>query len=361
MAPDSFKGSASAIEVAVALKSGWLTVRPNDHVEVAPLADGGEGTLDTIAQSSEGSKRIPVRVVGPDGALVDAHWLLLADCSAVVELSNTSGIGLLPLPDPLHAHTRGLGQAIMAAISHGAPRIRIALGSSCSTDGGVGALRELGAEFLDDRGAPVQDGGVGLELIRHVSFDRCVLPPHAGVEVLVDVSNPLLGDRGAARTFAPQKGADPGAVRTLERGLTNLANLLTPDPALPGSGSAGGTGFGLAHWGARLVPGAEAVAEVVNFDRILNGANLVITGEGRFDLQSMDGKLPSFVLDAGRARGIPVALVAGSIRHPASPFSAQQSLEVLAGSVDSAMLEPQKWLTAAGRTLAYEFTKGWEP
>jgi glycerate kinase len=360
VAPDSFKGTATAAAAAAAIARGWSAARPADAVDLAPMADGGEGTLDAFALAVPGGRRVPVTVTGPDDRPVRACWLLLPDGTGVVELAATSGLPLLASPRPLTAHTRGFGQAIAAALDHGVARLLLAIGGSASTDGGAGALSELGARFLDAAGRPVRDGGAGLADLAAVDLSGLRTPPDGGATVLSDVPNPLLGPDGAARVFGPQKGATPDDVAALEAGLARLASfglLAGDDPARPGwlrpgSGAAGGVGYGLQVWGARITPGSRAVGEALGLPALLAGADLVVTGEGRFDGQSLAGKVPSYVLAAARAARVPVALVAGSIEAPTTAFVATRSLAGLAGSVAAAMADPPGWLEAAGRDLA---------
>jgi glycerate kinase len=359
VAPDSFKGSATAADAARALARGWQAVRPGDRVVLAPMADGGEGTMDAFALATPGARWHAVAVTGPDDRPVAARWLLLPGGTGLVELAATSGLTLLDGPRPLTAHTRGFGQAIRAALDHGVSRLLLAIGGSASTDGGAGVLAELGARFLDTDGRPIRDGGAGLLDLAAVDLTGLRRPPPGGATVLSDVANPLLGPTGAAAVFAPQKGATPPDVAALEAGLARLASfgLVSDDGGSPGwrrpgSGAAGGVGYGLQLWGARITSGARAVGEALGVPGHLAGADLAITGEGRFDEQSLTGKVPSYVLDAARAARVPVALVAGDVTAPTTAFVATRSLVTLAGSAAAATADPLSWLEAAGRDLA---------
>ncbi|MCU1412946.1 MAG: hypothetical protein JWN80_286, partial [Microbacteriaceae bacterium] len=258
VAPDSFKGSATAGEVARAIESGWRSVRPGDHVILRPMADGGEGTLDAFELAFPDARRMPVG---------NAYYLQLPDGTAVVELANTSGLTLQKELDPMGATTRGFGVAIAAALDRGADRLILGIGGSASTDGGMGALGAIG--------------------------DRAV--PPRGAIVLTDVTNPLFGPNGAAAIFGPQKGATPEQVDLLDRRLRELVRH-DIDPLTPGAGAAGGTGYGMLAWGAKLEPGSRAVAELIDLPHALVGADLLITGEGRFDSQSLGGKVISHLL-----------------------------------------------------------------
>jgi glycerate kinase len=225
IAPDSFKGSASAADAAHALAAGWKRVRPADEVVLRPMADGGEGTLDAFASAVPGARRMPVRVRGPLSAPIDTHWVLLPDGAGVVELAATSGLTLLGGLAPLHAHTAGFGDAIVDALDAGVSRLLLGLGGSSSTDGGVGALTALGGRFTDTAGRPVPLGGGGLRMLQRIDLSHLRPLPSGGVTVLGDVTNPLLGACGAAAIFGPQKGADASTIEILEENLARLVEL----------------------------------------------------------------------------------------------------------------------------------------
>ena len=357
IAPDSFKGTASAADAAAALARGWRTVHPGDELLLRPMADGGEGTLDAFAAAVPGSERVPVTVHGPAGRPADAAWLRLPDGAAVVELALTSGITMLDPLRPLDAHTLGFGEAIAAALDGGATRLLLALGGSASTDGGVGALAALGGSFLDAANRPVKLGNRGLGTVARVDLSGLRPLPAGGALVLSDVTNPLLGELGAAAVFGPQKGADAATVEVLDANLARLVRLVPGGHSLaraPGAGAAGGTGFGLLAWGARMAGGSAAVADAIGLDAALDDADLVITGEGRFDWQSASGKVPSEVLARAAKTGARPLLVAGVIEADAAAagFVASVSLAGLAGGSDAAMAQTRHWLEAAGAELA---------
>lgn len=361
-APDSFKGTIDARSVALAMAEGWRTVRPDDDLVLRPMADGGEGTLDAFEACIPASRRIPVTVKGPTGAEARTSWLYLpssddAGSAGVVELASTSGIELIPGSGalrPLDAGTEGFGQAISAAITHGVSRLILAIGSSASSDGGAGVLRQLGARTLDGAGAPVAPGARGLAGVEQVDLSALQPLPPGGAIALTDVAAPLLGRSGAARVFAPQKGADQKQVAQIERALTTWASLLPADPAVPGAGAAGGTGFGLLAWGATFVPGAQTIADLVGLRTAVHDADLVITGEGSFDGQSDTGKAPSVVIAEARAAGVARGVIAGRISAtPDDCFTL--ALMDLAGSPDAAMSDPHRWLRSAGRVAAQRF------
>ncbi|RZS80224.1 glycerate kinase [Motilibacter rhizosphaerae] len=353
LAPDSFKGTVPATRVAAALADGWRSVRPGDELVLLPLADGGEGSLDALELAVPGAVRRAVPgVSGPDGRPVDAAWLLLPDRTGVAELAVASGLPLLDRPDPLGAHTRGLGEVLAAALAEGVDRLVVCVGGSASTDGGTGLLAALGVRFLDGDGRPLPLGGGALDRLSAVDLHRLVAAPPGGVDVLVDVAAPLTGPAGAAAVFGPQKGASPGDVALLDRGLLRLASLLGGDPAAPGAGAAGGTAYGLAAaWGARLVPGAARVAELVGLAAALAGADLLVTGEGRFDATSLTGKAPAHALALARDAGVRTAVVAGQLAI-APPADTALALVDLAGGVAPALAEPEEHLRAAGAALA---------
>ncbi|MEZ5111725.1 MAG: glycerate kinase [Microbacteriaceae bacterium] len=392
VATDSFKGSISATAVAAALGAGWRSVRPGDDVVCIPMADGGEGTLEAVARAVPRARWMPLTVRGPVGREVAASWLWVppaagaadagagarADAdtrggewadshrggTAVVELASTSGIEhLRGRLRPLDAGTGGLGEAIAAALRHGVERVVVGLGSSASTDGGAGMLTALGARFLDAAGRPIRPGGRGLADLAAADLAGLAPLPPGGVIALSDVPNPLFGPDGAAAIFGPQKGATAVDVAALDAGLVRFADVLgrsrgavarSADPAAPGAGAAGGTGYGLLAWGAALRPGAPAVAELLGLSAAVAGASIVITGEGAFDAQSAAGKVPALVAALAEAAHVPAALVAGHIARGADlgRFAHAESLTALAGGAEGALADPARWLRRAGATLA---------
>jgi glycerate kinase len=355
IAPDSFKGSATAAVAANAIARGWASVRPGDELVVMPMADGGEGTLDTFAASNAGAVRMPVSVVGPDNSPVEAQWLLLPDGTGVVELALASGLTLLDPLLPFEAHTLGFGQLIAAALDGGATRLILAIGGSSSTDGGAGALAALGVRLLDAAGNQITRGNRGLGSLASADFAEAY-PAPASVIVLCDVRNPLLGPDGAAAVFGPQKGATEADIPVLDANLARLAVVLERDPMDPGTGAAGGTSFGLMAWGAELRSGAAEIATRSGLDDAIRTAGLVITGEGRFDEQSASGKIPHHIAELGTALGVPVSMVAGALEAPVDRFADAISLTALAGDTASARNDSEHWLEAAGSQLAARWT-----
>jgi glycerate kinase len=359
IAPDSFKGSIGAAAAAAALADGWRAVRPGDEVVCVPLADGGEGTLDVLAAAVSGTCWHQERVTGPAGQPVDCAWLELPGGIAAVELARASGLPLLARADPLGAQTTGLGEVIGRALDAGARQVMIALGGSASTDGGTGALAALGARFLGAAGTPLPPGGGALRGLAAVDLAGLRPAPGGGVTCLSDVRAPLLGPAGAAAVFGPQKGASPAQVALLENGLARLAGCLGGDPAAPGAGAAGGTGYGFAAaWGAQIGPGAVQLSQLAGLDQALAGAGLVITGEGRYDETSGTGKVAGTVFAAAASAGVPAALVAGQIAAgPPAPVAWAVGLADLAGGPGPALADPGRWLRRAGQELATRVTR----
>ncbi|WP_431954063.1 glycerate kinase [Nocardia lijiangensis] len=316
IAPDKFKGSLPASEVAGALAAGIAAARPDAEIRRVPVADGGDGTVDAFVAA--GWERVESIAPGPTGVPAPAAYALRGD-TAVVELAEV--VGLVKLPgeqfDPLGAGTEGLGVVIADALERGATHIVLGLGGSASTDGGAGLLRALGVRVLDAEGRELPPGGGAL--VRAVRVDRSGLHPKAAAArftLACDVDNPLLGPKGAVAVYAPQKGADAEQQVTLEAALTNWAKLVGPEFAeRSGAGAAGGTGFGaLTVLGAQVRSGIEALLELLDFPALLRDATLVVTGEGSLDAQSLHGKAPIGVCAAARAAGVPVVAVAGRVQ-----------------------------------------------
>ncbi len=358
IAPDSFKGTLAAAEAALAIAEGWRSVHPHDDLVLLPQADGGEGTLAAVASAvPDAVLRSAGPVTGPDGRPTPGSWLDLPDGTAVVELAQASGLPLMAAPDPLGATTRGLGEVLAAALDAGATALVIGLGGSASTDGGSGALAALGLRLLDASGREVRDGGG--ELARVTTIDRSHLrdAPAGGVRLLSDVTAPLLGPTGAAAVFGPQKGATAEDIRVLDAALASYAELLGDGAATPGAGAAGGAGFGfLAAWGARIEAGSQAIAVLTGFAAEAASADVVITGEGRFDATSTTGKVVGNALALaghGPARAVVIAGVLDAEPVDADGRAvAAISLAELAGSPENAIADPARWLREAGAAAA---------
>lgn len=353
-APDSFKGSATSQEVSAALSRGWLEVRNNDEIHVIAFADGGEGTLASIAVTQNESQRISVPAQGADGRVRSAEWLLINGDTAVIEMASICGITTIDPLEPLAAHSFGLGQVIASACGdRRVKEIYVAVGGSASTDGGVGALSALGFRFLDSDNCEIALGGGALGHLSKIVKDSVLALPERGVKVLVDVQSPLLGNLGTAHVFAPQKGASPREVLILEKGMAHLLSVADVCDAA-GYGAAGGVSFGLsALWGAKIVSGVETISELVGLDRQIEAADCVVTGEGAFDSQSFSGKVVGHVLERAGIFTTPVMIACGVNKNSAS--TEVISLVDLAHSQEQAMAESDKWLTEAGKVLATRF------
>ncbi len=355
IAPDSFKGSLTAAEAAAAIAAGWRTVRGRDRLVLMPLADGGEGTVAAVAAARPDGILRPVDgLTGPDGRPVSASWLQVDADTAVIEMAAVSGLPLMAHLDPLGAGTYGLGQLVNAALDAGVGTVIVGAGGSAGTDGGAGMLSALGLCLQDADGRPVPPGGGGLGRLASVSGQ---IRRPARTIMLSDVDAPLLGDRGAAAVFGPQKGADADQVRLLNANLTRFARLLGGPNDQPGMGAAGGLGYGLvAGLGAEIRAGAPYLAGLAGLDRELERADLVIGGEGRFDRTSLGGKVVGHVLQRARAHGVPALVIAGQLglRLPDVPGL---GLTDLAGSVQAALADPTGWLTRAGARAAQTATE----
>ncbi|WP_285026753.1 glycerate kinase [Plantibacter sp. ME-Dv--P-122b] len=359
ISPDSFKGTAEAPDVARSIAEGWCSVRPDDEVVQLPMADGGEGTLDAFAAAVPGAVRHAIVVTGPDGREVASAWLELPDRTGVVELALTSGLTLLDDLRPFEAQTIGFGEAIAAALDAGVERLLLAIGGSSSTDGGMGLLQALGARFRDAEGRDLPPGNTGAGSVVVVDCANLRALPPGGAVILNDVANPLLGPDGAAAVYGPQKGARPDDVAALEAALGRFVGQLaaaeTPVEArsaarTPGAGAAGGAGFGLLLWGATPSSGATGVGAAIGLPEAVGAADLVVTGEGRYDAQTASGKVAAYV--AAQAPGRTM-LVAGAIAAATEDvFRDAVSLTELAGGVEAAMADPLVHLRAAGAALA---------
>jgi glycerate 2-kinase len=324
LAPDKFKGSLTAAEVAEALAAGMVDVLPHLETITLPVADGGDGTV--AAALSAGFDKIIVNAVGPTGEPVQAPYALHDD-RAVVELAAVVGLSMLPSGrlDPLASHTYGLGLVIADAIRRGATTIVLGLGGSASTDGGAAMVQALGARLLDSRGRDLSPGGGRLAGLARLNLEplRAAL---GGVTIIVasDVDNPLLGPNGAAAVFGPQKGAGPEELERLEQGLQHWSTIVSEatgrdDAVRAGAGAAGGTGFAaLALLNAEIRPGIELILDLIDFDRRVIGADLVVTGEGSLDEQSLAGKAPVGVARAAAGAGVRVVAVAGRLQLSAA-------------------------------------------
>jgi glycerate kinase len=375
IAPDKFKGSMRASDVAAHVAAGISSVSPAVEVVTVPVADGGDGTLDAAAAA--GFTLVPVTVDGPTGEPVDTGYAE-KDGTAVVELADACGLVRLPGGKlaPLTASSTGFGQVIAAALNGGCRRLVLAIGGSASTDGGAGMLAALGARILDRDGEPVPAGGGGLEHVDLVDLSG-LHPGLADAEVVLasDVDNPLLGDHGAAAVYGPQKGATPDDVARLDGALRVWSGAVAralgvppvesghPAAEVAGAGAAGGVGFAaVAVLNATARPGIDLMLELTGFAADLAGADLVVTGEGSLDEQTLHGKAPAGVAAAARAAGVPVVAVAGR-----SLLSEQQltgagvrrayALTDIEPDVQRCIDEPGPLLEQLGRLIADDATR----
>ena len=322
IAPQSFKGSISALDAARAMEEGLLRVVPGAETVLVPVADGGDGTLETLVDATGGEVR-STTVTGPIGKPVTAEWGALGDGqTAVIEMARTSGLALLSLAerDPLHATTYGLGEVLREALDAGFRSFIVGIGGSATNDGGAGMAQALGVRLLDETGRDLPQGGAALADLRRVDvsgLDGRVM--EARFSVACDVSNPLTGPEGASAVYGPQKGATPDLVEQLDAALKNFARVVERDTgtsidAVRGSGAAGGLGGGMmAFLGGSLRAGVDIVLDHVGLDEKLEGADLVITGEGQLDFQTVYNKAPIGVARRAKRRGIPVLAVCGSL------------------------------------------------
>lgn len=366
VAPDKFKDSLRAGQVAEAVAAGLRRSLPELDVRLLPVADGGDGTLDAVVAA--GYERHEVTVSGPTGGPVATAFAMHGD-TAVVELADACGLSRLPGGrfEPMRASSRGLGELIAAALGARARTVVLGVGGSASTDGGAGMLAALGARIADARGKPVSPGGGGLAGVAELDLDD--LDPRVRDCTFVlasDVDNPLLGERGAAAVYAEQKGADPAQVRALEHSMRRWSELVAAATGadhseLPGAGAAGGVGFGaLAALGARRRSGIGAVLNLVGMHDQLEGARLVVTGEGSLDEQSLHGKTPIGVADAAADAGVPTVAVAGrcTLRPQASRAAGLRAvypLTELRTDAATSMREAPELLRSLGAKIADEW------
>lgn len=322
VAPDSFKGSLSALSVANAMEQGILSVFPNANVIKIPIADGGEGTVEALVTAA-GGKMIEQTVQGPLGEPVKAHWGILGDRqTAVIEMAAASGLTLLPPEkrDPRVTSTFGTGELIRAALDKGMRKIIVGIGGSATNDGGTGMARALGVKFIGHDENELPEGGASLAKLNRI--DMSDLDPRlASTEIMVacDVDNPLCGDRGASAVYGPQKGATAEMVKQLDKALQNYAEIARKETGrdiagCAGAGAAGGLGGGLLFFtNAQLRPGVQIVLEAANFSQIVQHADMVITGEGCTDYQTAHGKAPVGVAAIARQYNVPTVCLAGSL------------------------------------------------
>ncbi|EIJ78428.1 glycerate kinase [Bacillus methanolicus PB1] len=323
IAPDSFKESLTAIQVADSIEKGFRTSFPDEDIVKIPMADGGEGTVKSLVDATNGTI-VEKTVTGPLGEPVQAFFGLLGNGgkTAVIEMAAASGLHLVPADkrNPLVTTTRGTGELISAALEQDVEKIIIGIGGSATNDGGAGMARALGAKLLDEKGSEIGEGGGSLDEL--ASIDVSGMDPRlklVKIEVACDVVNPLTGEKGASAIFGPQKGATPEMVSRLDKNLSHYARIIEKDLGksigeVPGSGAAGGLGGGLlAFLSAELKRGIDIIIEATNFRELVKDASLVITGEGKIDSQTISGKTPIGVAKTAKQYGVPVLALAGNV------------------------------------------------
>lgn len=322
IAPDSYKESLSASEVAQAIEKGFREIFPDAQYISVPVADGGEGTVDAMISATQGSK-VVTTVTGPLGEPVTACWGISGDGkTAFIEMAEASGLALVPNEkrNPLITTSHGTGELILRALDNGVRNIIIGIGGSATNDGGAGMIQALGAKLIDAAGKEISPGGGGLQSLNSIDIsgldkrlESCV------INVACDVTNPLTGDNGASRIFGPQKGASEAMIVELDRNLTHFAQMIKKYlridvESAPGAGAAGGMGAALmAFLGADLRSGVEIVTEALNLEEHIHNCSLVVTGEGRMDSQSIRGKVPIGVAAVAKKYRKPVIGIAGSL------------------------------------------------
>lgn len=324
IAPDSFKESLSALEVAESIERGFKRVIPDAQYIKIPMADGGEGTVQSLVDAT-GGEIISKTVTGPLGKPVEAFFGILGNkTTAVIEMAAASGLHLVPVGErnPLVTTTRGTGELIAAALDYGVNHLIIGLGGSATNDGGAGMAKALGARLLDKNGIEIGEGGGALD--RLASIDLSNFDPrlaHVKIEAACDVDNPLTGEKGASAIFGPQKGATQEMVAQLDQNLSHYATIIEQDLGkkikdIPGAGAAGGLGGGiLAFLPSKLKRGVEIVIEATGLSQMIADAALVITGEGKIDSQTIYGKTPIGVAKTAKKHGIPVIGIAGNVSN----------------------------------------------
>lgn len=326
VAIDSFKGSLSSIEAGQAVKAGVLAAHPDANVIIKPLADGGEGTTDAFIEGL-GGQRIDLTVTGPIGSPVSCYYgYLEKDKTAIIEMASASGITLVPAhqKNPLTASTRGVGEMILHALEQGCRHFIIGIGGSATNDAGIGMLKALGYSFLDEQGLDVGEGAQALGKVasidaknRHPLLDDCQF------RIACDVTNPLCGENGATYIYGPQKGVTEAQKESLDQDMAHFADVTetTLNCAFknyPGAGAAGGLGFAfLSYLHASLSPGVELILDAINLSDALNGADIVVTGEGQLDRQTAMGKAPVGVAKLAKAHGAKVLAFSGSVTKEA--------------------------------------------
>jgi glycerate kinase len=372
IAPNALKGSVTSYEAAKAIEMGVLKVIPEAETVCVPVADGGDGLVEVVQDALLG-KKYSVSVRDPLNSEITADYCYVGERRiGAVEMALASGLALLSdeQRDPTVTTTYGTGELINAVIERGAEHVYVGIGGSATTDGGVGMAAALGGRFLDVNGSEVNP--IGGELINIAHIDIAPLVKKIGdvsFDAVCDVDNPLLGEHGAAHVYGPQKGATPDQVKELEAGLANLADIIESDLGvdvrhLAGAGAAGGLGAGLyAFLGAKLRPGIEVVFDMVELDKHLDGADLVLTAEGQIDFQTKFGKAPGGVAECAKKHNIPCLAIAGSIGERIDELheiGMQAVFSLCPGpvSLETAMANGADYLTRAAEQIIRAFLAG---
>ncbi|BAB04274.1 glycerate kinase [Halalkalibacterium halodurans] len=366
IAPDSFKESMTALQAARAIEKGFRRVIPNANYRLIPMADGGEGTVQSIVDALQGERKV-VKVEGPLGDTVEAEYGLSGDRKiAVIEMAQASGLHLVPKEkrNPLWTSTYGTGQLLIDALDEGVEQIILGIGGSATNDGGAGMAQAVGVRLLKENGEPIGKGGGKLKELARIDMSK-VDPriQQVKLQVACDVDNPLVGEKGAAVVYGPQKGATRATIRELDEQLLHFANIIEEElgkevASIPGAGAAGGLGAGLiAFLDAKLIPGVELVLQATNFHELVKDADFVITGEGRIDQQTVYGKTPIGVAKAAKQYGVPVIAIAGSLGQGYEAvfehgIDAAFSLVPRIMSLDEAMQQGDSLLEQAARNIA---------
>ena len=369
IAPDSFKETLSAFEVASTIESSFQNVFPEAEIIKIPIADGGEGTVEAMVRATDGSFEFS-EVEGPMGNITSAKWGMLGNSkTAVIEIAEACGLHLVQANkrNPMTASSFGVGQLVVAALDKGAKKIIIGLGGSATNDGGYGFLRAIGVQFLDSEGNELNGHFETLSLLSDINFNHIdTRIKNTSIEIACDVDNPLLGDKGATRVFAAQKGASNTMIEELEFIMTHYYEIISSQLGSqlndrPGFGAAGGLGFGISAFiNSELKSGINIVLEALNFNQYLLDADLVITGEGRIDSQSERGKAPIGVIKYANQLNCKVIVIAGSVDDPKTfnqKFNVTNSYGIVNEkfSIEKAFEDPYGCLKSVSQKAAEDF------
>ena len=369
IAPDSFKETLSAFEVASAIESSFQNVFPEAEIIKIPIADGGEGTVEAMVRATDGSFEFS-EVEGPMGNITSAKWGMLGNSkTAVIEIAEACGLHLVQANkrNPMTASSFGVGQLVVAALDKGAKKIIIGLGGSANNDGGYGFLRAIGVQFLDSEGNELNGHFETLSLLSDINFNHIdTRIKNTSIEIACDVDNPLLGEKGASKVFAAQKGASNKMIEELESIMTNYYEIISSQLGSqlndrPGFGAAGGLGFGISAFiNSELKSGIKIVLEALNFNQYLLDADLVITGEGRIDSQSERGKAPIGVIKYANQLNCKVIVIAGSVDDPKTfnqKFNVTNSYGIVNAkfSIEKAFEDPYGCLKSVSQKAAEDF------